>query len=592
MPARARFSPAQRAAQVRLQREGKALDAAAAAKAARQPWPLWSLRPYQIERLQSFRNCAFFGGSGPNNRIWQIHRRGCKTTTSFLEAILACHLHPGFAARLYFPKQPMISQTIYKGKGFHDDNDIGGKGRSFNPMNALPGKRGQHWDFKLSSNLIEFPNGSTIWFAGMDWVLKHSEAGQAGDRGVGAHGVWITEYAFGNFFQIMPVVKPMLNETKGILTIESTPNGENHFTEAYDYAVKNPGEWTSCHLTLYDTKKADGKTPVITWRYRNNDEALGEDPYSVWVKDVLPGHLTEKKAREEYLLVRHTGTEASVYEREMDLLRTNGQIRAMVPLILTKPVYAGVDIPYKKSLGVMVFAQIHEGMIYVVGTIETKGEAPGVLARNAHAWLKKRSLELEKIFLPHDGSHAKWQSTRTSALEDVFPSFVEAGFALPQLQILKKPGGTGESGGRSGEITNHCKPMFPRLIMGHETTGRLVKALTSYRWKIGANGLVAGEKPLDDDHADYADAMRSLLVGIRFFTPLGRAGLRLSTEGQAAPGGDPHSRRARQRRLDRMAEKALRELGGAQDRPQAYMSGGSRTKPGGKFFDALSYRMT
>ena len=91
---------------------------------------------------------------------------------------------------------------------------------------------------------IYLRNGSIISFLG-------------GDRydslvGAGIKGCVISEYALQKPNLFDTAIEPMLRESKGWVLFNTTPRGENHAKDMFDFLSKKP-EYLTCRLTIEDT---------------------------------------------------------------------------------------------------------------------------------------------------------------------------------------------------------------------------------------------------------------------------------------------------------------------------------------------------
>lgn len=216
---------------------------------------------------------------------------------------------------------------------------------------------------------VYLKNGSIISFIG-------------GDRydslvGAGIRGAVISEYALQrpNLYDL--AIEPMLRETKGWVLFNTTPRGNNHAKEMYEFLTKEMEEGRSaftCKLTVDDTGGIVTKDDIDEERRRGKPEELIQQEYYCSFAGALQG----------------------AYYADM----LNNCPLGDYPYDERYPVHTMWDLGVSDTMAIW-FVQFVEGTIRVIDYYENHTYGLGHYA----------GLVLDKKFryaghhLPHDGTH-------------------------------------------------------------------------------------------------------------------------------------------------------------------------------------------
>ena len=216
---------------------------------------------------------------------------------------------------------------------------------------------------------VYLKNGSIISFIG-------------GDRydslvGAGIRGAVISEYALQrpNLYDL--AIEPMLRETKGWVLFNTTPRGNNHAKEMYEFLTKEMNEGRSaytCKLTVDDTGGIVTKDDIDEERRRGKPEELIQQEYYCSFAGALQG----------------------AYYADM----LNNCPLGDYPYDERYPVHTMWDLGVSDSMAIW-FVQFVEGTIRVIDYYENHTYGLGHYA----------GLVLDKKYryaghhLPHDGTH-------------------------------------------------------------------------------------------------------------------------------------------------------------------------------------------
>jgi len=107
-------------------------------------------------------------------------------------------------------------------------------------------------------------------------------------RGKGADGIAVTEAAFVKDKVFHEVIRAMVLDRKGVIRLESTPNGHNYFFKLYQEGLSDStGYYRSFHATCYDNPRLDPdelerirrETPELAWRIEYLAEFVEDDSF-------------------------------------------------------------------------------------------------------------------------------------------------------------------------------------------------------------------------------------------------------------------------------------------------------------------------
>ena len=190
-----------------------------------------------------------------------MHRRAGKDVFCFQYLIQEAIDVPGNYWYI-LPQQNQVRRSIWE--GITKDGD---KYLSFIPEQVID----KISDMEMK---VYLKNGSIISFIG-------------GDRydslvGAGIRGAVISEYALQrpNLYDL--AIEPMLRETKGWVLFNTTPRGNNHAKDMYDFLTKEMNEGKSaftCKLTVDDTGGIVTQEDIDEERRRGKPEELIQQEY-------------------------------------------------------------------------------------------------------------------------------------------------------------------------------------------------------------------------------------------------------------------------------------------------------------------------
>lgn len=296
--------------------------------------------------------------------------------------------------------------------------------------------------FNQSRLQIDFINGSSIKFRGSDRIDSR--------MGSGAYMVIIDEFDMSKP-EVYQRLYPMIEQTKGQMIIQTTPRGK-HLAYELLQLVKNNPEWYTSHKSAIE---------------------LGIMTQAEY--DAIPMHPNYKA--QEYLCSFDSPFENAIYLAP--------QTQDIEPYGAYK-LYAGIDIGYTDST-VIIFAQVnHDGQINIINTITCNQTHINDIIRLIYEYTYNIGMELDKIFIPHDG-----KQNRVNAEQTVFDQIYNSGLPA-ELVPLKGV----------NDMIDMVRQKWHEIFFDNRNSS-LIEALKAYVVKNG--------KPI---HCDYADALRYLIYGI------------------------------------------------------------------------------
>jgi len=184
-------------------------------------------RPYQDDAWTAIENGC--------KRLVCCWHRGCGKDLMFLNALIVqMILHPGVYLHC-FPNYSQGKRAIWDSIHSTDDGDSLGYLEHF-PEELIASKNS-------SDMMIKLKTGSVYCVLGLDG--KNAQRA----RGMNPRFVILSEYAFMDP-ESWYTLEPRITQNNGTAVFLSTPNGQNHFYQLYNYAKSNPKEYFSSFITI------------------------------------------------------------------------------------------------------------------------------------------------------------------------------------------------------------------------------------------------------------------------------------------------------------------------------------------------------
>lgn len=324
--------------------------------------------------------------------------------------------------------------------------------------------------FATRNNLLELElnNGSILKLIGSD----NFEA----LRGANPVFISFSEAAFAHP-DAWGRMAPILRENDGIAAFITTPMGGNWIHKLYE-AVKDNPDWYVRKLTVEDTTKHDGVTPIFTQDQIEAERAEGMD---------------EATILREYYCDFNAAVSGAYYVNELARMKKENRI-GDVEWDPKRPVTCSFDLGYSDELVALFF--------------QKKGEAHYLIASQSWQYTEfqdaldeiqvKYPWVVDKYILPHDASSRVARNMVLDAFE-----------VYGEVEILDKaPVHIG---------IQAVRKMFPTIWINdkHRDWGdnaMLIDAIGQYRSKQNKDG-VASATPRHDWSSHWMDALRYYAMG-------------------------------------------------------------------------------
>lgn len=295
-------------------------------------------------------------------------------------------------------------------------------------------------------------------------------------RGIYLDGVVLDEYATMNPTVWTQVVRPALSDRLGWAIFISTPAGENHFYEIFEYAMRGnnghpPPDW---YCQVYKASE----TGVLPRAELDAAKAL----------------MSEAEYMQEYECSFRAALVGAYYGKEMELAEEEGRI-TRVPYDKTVPVDTFWDLGIDDTT-VIWFGQRVGREIHWIDYIEESGQSLEYYILE----LQKKKYVYETHYLPHDAAAR------------------ELGTGKTREEVLRKKG----LGNRTrivprSEVADGINAV--RILIGQswfdaEKCKKGISALKNYERKWDNKAKIFQQRPLHNWASHAADAMRTAAMGL------------------------------------------------------------------------------
>jgi hypothetical protein len=327
--------------------------------------------------------------------------------------------------------------------------------------------------YKNSSDMrLELYNGSIYCVMGIDG----KNATQA--RGMNPSFVILSEYAYMDP-ESWYTIEPRISQNNGTALFLSTPNGQNHFYQLYNYAASNHSrDYFASKLSIEDTC------------------VLGNDHIEKLRAEGIP----EDFIHQEYYCSFTRGAEGSYYGKYIQESRDEDRITSL-KVSTDLPVNTAWDIGIGDSTAIWFFQILNNGKVNVLHYYENNNESLEHYIKYIDNWKSKHNAILGKHFVPHDMQNREFTSgvDRLSTARDM---------GITMQVIPRKPIEEGIQAVRS--LLPHCSFDAKGCEQG-------IKCLDFYHKKWNEALKVYYDEPLHDRWSHGADAFRMAAIGIKGF---------------------------------------------------------------------------
>ncbi len=320
-----------------------------------------------------------------------------------------------------------------------------------------------------SEMMITLENGSIYCLMGLDG----KNAMRA--RGMNPSFVILSEYAFMDP-ESWRTLEPRVKQNNGTAIFISTPNGQNHFYELYNYAKSDPKHYFSSLVTVTDAGTL-------------NDEDI---------EQLRREGVPEDFIQQEYFCSFKRGAEGSYYGKLIQKARDDDRICSL-PVIPDLPVHTSWDIGIGDSTSIFFFQALRNGTYNFINYYENNGEGLGHYIKYLNDFKSENSIEYGTHFVPHDMQNKEFTSgvDRMQSARD---------FGYEMTVVPRKGIDEGIQAVRS--ILPLCSFDAKKCVVG-------IKCLDFYRKKWNESLKVYYSEPCHDKWSHGADSFRYAAQGIK-----------------------------------------------------------------------------
>lgn len=285
-------------------------------------------------------------------------------------------------------------------------------------------------------------------------------------RGLYLDGVVLDE--FGNMVESVwkEVLLPALIDRRGWAVFMGTPNGPNHFRDAYYKRLKDPN-W----LVELLPHTATGVIP---------EEDLQE------MKTIMD----PEQFAQEMLCSFEASVRGAIYARQVEEMMASNRIRAIAPDKLA-PVDVVMDLGWRDATAIGFVQPRPDGLLMVHAHSDTQRPIKHYI-EYIKDYTATNKLRLGTIWLPHD-ARAKSLQTGKSIIENFRDAKLRPKL-VPELDLLDGIAAT--------------RKMFASWYINEPLCQDLILALKSYHRKYDEKTKIYSNEPVHDWSSHYADMWR------------------------------------------------------------------------------------
>lgn len=381
----------------------------------------------------------------------------------FLNALIdRMTTHPGVYLHC-FPNYSQGKRAIWDSIHATDDGDSLGYLDHF-PDPLIQSKNS-------SEMMIKLKTGSIYCVMGLDG--KNAQRA----RGMNPRFVILSEYAFMDP-ESWYTLEPRITQNNGTAVFLSTPNGQNHFYNLYNYAKEKPEEYFTSFLTIEDTK-------TVTTSHIENLRREG---------------VPEDFIQQEYYCSFTRGAEGSYYGKYIQKARDEERITNL-SINAALPCYTAWDIGIGDSTAIWIFQSLESGKYNFVHYYEDHGKSLEDYIRYLENWRMKNNVIWGRHIVPHDMKNDEFIAgiSRVEAARNL-------GFNVDVLERTPVDEGI-----------NCVRSLLPFCSFDSIQCKHGLKCLDFYRKKYNDILKVYNDSPCHDQYSHGADAFRYACMGIKAF---------------------------------------------------------------------------
>lgn len=323
---------------------------------------------------------------------------------------------------------------------------------------------------------ITFINGSVYCIMGMDG----KNANRA--RGMNPSCVIMSEYAFMDA-SAWYTIEPRVSQNNGTAIFLSTPNGQNHFYDMYNYSISDVGKqngWFGTLITLADT------------------QALPESH----IEELRAQGYPEDFIQQEYYCSFTRGAQGSYYGKYIQQAREDNRI-CYPGIARDIPVQSAWDIGVGDASAIWLFQVMSNGNINFIDYYENQGVGLDHYISYLEKFKDKHGIVWGTHYVPHDMRNREFTSG-ISRLE------MAENLGYKMTPVIKDGQAYGFEAG-----VQCVRSTLPRCVFDKDKCQFGIKCLDLYRKKYNETLKVYFDEPCHDQYSHGADAFRMACVGIK-----------------------------------------------------------------------------
>ena len=405
----------------------------------------FNLRPYQSNIMQKVMT------DGNIKYFYMYPRRSGKTFLLFYILCCICLLNRNTNAYHLFPQQDQANKVIWNGIFIAN-------GVSYKYIKLFPSSIAT---LNNTSKIIKFYNGSTIR------ILGTSDPDNL--RGITSSLIGVSEYCFTKEY-LLPVITPILVQSKGRLLLESTPNGLNFAYSQFQQFSKTD---------TWHTEKATAETLVDE---EGNRYITDED-----IQSSVDNGLSKGLIQQEFYCTPVLDEDKVIFGAEMKEVRKVSNLYDS-----TKPIHFAFDLGVSDNTSIVGFQYnfINNGINYVWNYENNNQPYIHYIEKIKTLFNNK---PIGRVILPHDGKNRQAINDNLMTAENLFNSKGLSTIALDRAYNIN-------------QTIALCKSYFGNIMID-ENCITLIDSLNNYQYDDN-------RKPLHDSYSHIADAFKYSIISV------------------------------------------------------------------------------
>jgi hypothetical protein len=300
-------------------------------------------------------------------------------------------------------------------------------------------------------------------------------------RGTNEKFIVLAEGAFQDP-RVRDIISPILTENKGVLIVQSTYDGTNHFYKLGE-AVKDNPDWFYSHYTA-ETLVDENGDRYVTEEMIQKDRDAGMPEFMI---------------QQEYYGVVQNNEESNYYATAMSYISENNKIISNL-FLRGEPVYAGYDLGKNDSTVCTLFqVDPTNKEIIVLWCHSDNGKNFDHYIKLSKEFCTRYGLYLHTTFVPHDGARTSYYSDENA---------LTVGQRMGEkVRIVERP----QSKINAIKL---CRGMLKQTSFNKEHTSYLIDCLSNYKKEFDKRLNEYKDHPLHNWASHGADSFQTVCLAI------------------------------------------------------------------------------